>query len=480
MRLPPSGYFHVLLLTFLGTLLQFSHAQNWQPEITEDLEAQVKQRLIDSAYFSWELGVMTQVLIEYDVPTLSVFTPGSIPPNLTTLPIITDAVSNQNDTLSNKHAIYNTTLLTPIFTHTQTIVSSLTQSYNGTIPTNIAQPLVMNDGAAADPASLGIAVLLFNYTGWGGTNWANAAQNQLNYLLYDTPRTGEGAISHRSEEVQLWSDFIYMVPPFLAYYGVLTKNRDLVYEAYNQIRLYRTYMPGDHKLWRHIIFGGRIPWDTGLWATGNGWFCLGTLKVMATIMHSQYADEMNDEISDMTSWVLDVQEGMVRALDNSTFLFTNYLSVPPKPSKSNFHDAASSALFSYTVYVLSNLLSIHTYIPEAEKIRQEISSYNDDGSDQQWKHFDNDGYLTPVVNPRAYGEQGEKSPEGQAFVLGMQAAYKEWVRRGSLAPPARPVGVPDSAPSRWKVHSFLWVIPAFVVFASEFSIFGRTLCILQT
>lgn len=97
---------------------------------------------------------------------------------------------------------------------------------------------------------------------------------------------------------------------------------------------------------------------------------------------------MTDEIAQMVSWVLEIQEGMVLALvssssylyiftpligyaqDNSTFLFTNYLSIPPEPSDSNFYDAAASALFSYSVYLLSNLLSIHTYIPEAEKIRQ--------------------------------------------------------------------------------------------------------------
>ena len=71
------------------------------------------------------------------------------------------------------------------------------------------------DGSAADPASLGVAVLLGNWTNAPGANWKQAANDQLGLLLYDTPRSNEGAISHRTEYAQLWSDYVYMVPPFL-------------------------------------------------------------------------------------------------------------------------------------------------------------------------------------------------------------------------------------------------------------------------
>lgn len=62
----------------------------------------------------------------------------------------------------------------------------------------------MNDMSSGDPPSIGIAVLLFNYTGWGGPAWGNAAQNQLNYLMRSVPRTYEGGISHRADDVQMW------------------------------------------------------------------------------------------------------------------------------------------------------------------------------------------------------------------------------------------------------------------------------------
>jgi hypothetical protein len=46
-------------------------------------------------------------------------------------------------------------------------------------------------------------------------------------------------------------------------------------------------------------------------------------------------------------------------------------------------------------------------------------------------HFTSDGWLTPVVNPESYGAQGSESPEGQAFVLEMQAAWQDWEANGA-------------------------------------------------
>ena len=64
------------------------------------------------------------------------------------------------------------------------------------------------------------------------------------------------------------SDFIYMVPPFLAYYGVLTRNRTLLGESYNQIELYRNYLfDPTEGLWRHVLLGVSGN-DEGFWSTG--------------------------------------------------------------------------------------------------------------------------------------------------------------------------------------------------------------------
>ena len=59
-----------------------------------------------------------------------------------------------------------------------------------------------------------------------------------------------------------------MVPPFLAYYGVTTRNWTMVLEAYNQIQLYRNYLRDPLQgMWRHVLLGPS--WnDPGFWSTG--------------------------------------------------------------------------------------------------------------------------------------------------------------------------------------------------------------------
>jgi rhamnogalacturonyl hydrolase YesR len=69
------------------------------------------------------------------------------------------------------------------------------------------------------------------------------------------------------------SDFIAMVPPFLAYYGMITSNTTVLEEAYTQIKLYRNYLRDPSTgLWRHVVLG-EDGQDPGLWATGEFQVC---------------------------------------------------------------------------------------------------------------------------------------------------------------------------------------------------------------
>ena len=107
-----------------------------------------------------------------------------------------------------------------------------------------------------------------------------------------------------------------MVPPFLAYYGVLTANESLVKEAYNQIKLYRSYLrdgyndPKNSALWRHIVMGSEIAPDPGHWSTGNAWAAAGMLRVLGTIVNSQYAEPLKSERKDLAGWIDEIHNGM--------------------------------------------------------------------------------------------------------------------------------------------------------------------------
>lgn len=123
------------------------------------------------------------------------------------------------------------------------------------------------------------------------------------------------------------SDFIYMVPPFLAYYGVTTANQTLLEDAYTQISLYRSYQRDTNNLWKHVTLGTNEDlghWSTGryrppfrcistyLWLAilGNGWAAAGMLRVLGTIAHSQFAGKMKQEQMDLANWVQEIHDGM--------------------------------------------------------------------------------------------------------------------------------------------------------------------------
>lgn len=122
-------------------------------------------------------------------------------------------------------------------------------------------------------SGLGVAVAL---TGWTRTNHSDysfgvAANQQLNHLLYQVPRNTNGAISHREDQVQLWADFVYMAPPFIAYEGVLSTGPakfELLKEAYDQCMEYREVLRDDSGLWQHILLGNGSQ-DTTHWGTGR-------------------------------------------------------------------------------------------------------------------------------------------------------------------------------------------------------------------
>lgn len=370
--------------------------------LTEDQTSDVISRLAQSAMQPWELGTRAQALLEHDVRQFSVFSltipPSSIPSN-------------------------TTSAIAPVFSIATGVVKNRTESNgNFTGP----QPLV-TDSSAGDPASIGPAVLLANWTNLGdGVDYAGAALDQLNFLYDKVPHTSDGAISHRTDVLQLWSDFVYMAPPFLAYYGLLTNNQTLLTDAYTQISLYRKYLRDTtaNNLWQHIVLGNgsEVANDPGHWSTGNAWAAAGMLRVLATIQASPFSSDMSSQQNDLGDWVSEIHDAMYPHLNTTVNLFYNYAD-----DINTFLDAASTALLASTVYRLSLLRSVHTHLPTAEKCRKTLFSSNSSGL----MHFSSDGWLTPVVNPDSFGNQGSDSPESEAFVVELQAAWTDWVSAGS-------------------------------------------------
>ncbi|EKM77140.1 hypothetical protein AGABI1DRAFT_101862 [Agaricus bisporus var. burnettii JB137-S8] len=362
---------------------------------------------------SWEIGTRTQTILELNATRYSVFSNNNLPP----------PPSSPPDDLSSA--------LEPFFSIAKDVVANRPgQNISGPRP-------LLPDGSAGDPASIGMCVLLANWTGvdrGSGLDYAGAAKDELDWLLSVIPRTDDGAISHRENELQLWSDSVYMVPPFLAYYGIISNNQTLLMEAYNQIKLYRNYLRDSdaQNRWKHVVLGSGT--DEGAYnPPGNGWAAAGMLRVLATIRNSPFAQRMKDQQGDLTDWIEEIHDGMYAVLDTTVNLWTNYPDVPAD-SPGNFYDTSGSALLAATVFRAAVMLNQFTHVPAAEKIRQTLFSPSGgppSSTTTSSTHLTPEGWLTPVVNPYSFPHEGSMSPESEAFAIQLHSAWRDWVADGA-------------------------------------------------
>lgn len=376
---------------------------------------------------------MGEAILESKYPSYSVFastsplplTPGFSQSN------IQDVIALAQVTLQNRPATYqtcgdgNTTSAsnsTATFSSTATTSSMATSASPAASDSPAASSAcyggspLLQDAAAGDPASLGVTVILSNFSTSdaqvNGEGYGAAATAQLDYLLYDVPRGPNGAISHRTDQFQAWSDFIYMVPPFLAYYGAVTNNQTLLEEAYNQVSAYRGILGTDNGLWRHILDGTGTT-DSGLWLTGNGWAAAGMLRVLATMKWSQFSSNLQQQQSDLQNWVEAIMSACQSRM-TSKGLLPNYLD-----DASSFGDTAGSTLIAYAGYRLSTLNLTSSYTNMSSILLGATSA-----------HVNSSGFLTDAVDPLNWSKQGSESPEGQSFMVMAYAAYDAWVSQG--------------------------------------------------
>lgn len=341
--------------------------------------------MVDSSLKSWEMGAASQALLEWRWSSIS-----STNPDLFPFP----------DTLPEDYA-------EDVLHIAQTVVSKKAPDANTLTP----------DGSSGDPASLGVAVLIANWTieDKEDRSYADAAAAQLKHILEDVPRGQNGGISHREDEVQYWADSVYMVPPFIAFYGGLQNDRTLLQESYNQIRAYREVLSDETNLWKHIMLGS---WqDPTHWLTGNAWAAAGMMRVLQTINASSHAGEMQQQQLDLEGWIKDILYAS-REYQAPNGGLSNTIDAPPNTPQS-FQDTAGTALLASVAYRLSLFKRDSDLIGFAKNarkfVRERVSTET--------------GWLDGAVDPYKFNvptEEGQYSPEAQAFLLVLEAARRDY------------------------------------------------------
>jgi rhamnogalacturonyl hydrolase YesR len=277
-----------------------------------------------------------------------------------------------------------------------------------------------------DPASLGIFALLI---GQSDQNFHDAAIRQVGYLLNDAPKAWNGAISHRNDTPEVWVDFTYMAPPFLAYYAVATQNTTFLRLAIKQCDLQRQILQANltttsqkdmRGLWHHII--GPDSYEPRLWSTGNAWAAAGMIRVLATTLKWKESASWVQEQEELTDWIREIIDGVMKgseiSIDPQNGLLRNYLN-----DTTWFGEAAGTALMASVVYRMAVLVPDtfspnSRYITFAEGLRRAVEN-----------HIDGSGTLRPVIDPLNCGTKTPfplSSPEGQSFGVLLAAAYRYW------------------------------------------------------
>ncbi|GAA5849290.1 hypothetical protein JCM3766R1_001636 [Sporobolomyces carnicolor] len=137
-------------------------------------------------------------------------------------------------------------------------------------------------------------------------------------------------------------------------------------------------------------------------------------RVAATIQHSQYASQFADEIGDLKQWTKEVLDASFSYL-RPDGLVPNYFDVD-----SSFSDASGSALLAATAFRLATLdaassTDYSALIRSASTIRAAVND-----------KVGANGWLSQVVDPLSFAQESQTSPEGQAFVLLLQAAWRDY------------------------------------------------------
>jgi len=269
-------------------------------------------------------------------------------------------------------------------------------------------------GAAGDPAALGISALLIGKT---LPDYYAAAIRQADHLTNDVPRWSNGAISHREAWPELWADFIYMVPPFLAYYAVASSNLALLKESAVQAKLYRDGLEVTPEgVWLHIR-GTHGTIDLAPWSSGNGWAAAGMARVLATLRKSRYNKDTKEEQDLLIGLIKQILDGVIALDVDSSKLLRNYLN-----DASWWGEISGTSLLAATAFRVA-VLAPKVFGPKYTNWAIEKKRVVDTKIDATT------GIVAPAINPLNWHDRNQYlngSPEGQSFVVLLHAAERDW------------------------------------------------------
>ena len=252
--------------------------------------------------------------------------------------------------------------------------------------------------SVTDPCSAGEG-LIFSYKKTKDEELKNAYQALLKWALETAPRNEDGIVYHLVEAKEFWVDSMYMLPPFLAVAGYYD-------ESIKQINGYwKTLYNSDKKLMSHMWNDEKkILKRPDFWGVGNGWAIAGMARVIDLL--PDYMQKEKDELTEKACTLIESVAGYIR----EDGLAHNVLD-----DEKSFIEVNLPQMFSYGIYrgINSGWLKKEKWLEIANKCRVAVENKVDDY-----------GLVQDVCGAPHFKSPGV-APEGQAFYILMQSAYKK-------------------------------------------------------
>jgi len=251
-----------------------------------------------------------------------------------------------------------------------------------------------SDNAVTDPVAAGYGILKCHEL-FGDEKYKQAADRLYDYCKNKAPRNAAGTVYHINNHREIWSDAIYMLPPFLAAYG----NYD---ECLKQIRGYRTSLwNADKKLFSHIWSDDENRFtDVHFWGGGNGWAAAAFAIIYELLPANQQAYK-----TEIAGYLVELLEGL-QANVRPDGLFNNNVGEADTFVETNLSQMTAFAIFKG---VKTSAID-KKYLPFAKKLKEGALT-----------KVDKYGYVQDAAGSPYFNSPGT-STEAQSFLLMMLAA----------------------------------------------------------
>jgi len=254
-----------------------------------------------------------------------------------------------------------------------------------------------SDNNVTDPVAAGYGILKCHEL-FGDEKYQQAADKLYDYCKNKAPRNEDGTVYHVNNHREIWSDSIYMLPPFLAAYGDYD-------ECLKQIRGYRACLWNpDKKLFSHRWSDDENRFiNAKFWGGGNGW-----AAASFAIVYELLPDDRKAYKTEIAAYLTGLLDGL-QATVRPDGLFNDFVGEPDSFVETNLSQMTAFAIFKS---ITTGTLDIK-YLEFAKKMKEGALA-----------KVDEYGYVQGAAGSPFFNSPGT-SAEAQAFLLMMLAAEEK-------------------------------------------------------